>query len=163
MFPMFFWAPQVHLPWSGSVAQTIDLERFFNAIPAQSGDGKIEREAFEVASYGSQLGWLTEVLLDITRSAPPAAPEARAALSYLVEANDKIQELKKAGKAEAERQARSIEDSLLALKKTDAARFASLSERLLPLLAPEVVHGHAAALPAGDGGAKVRPQMSEPD
>lgn len=40
MFPwLWFWAPHIHFPWSGSVAQQIDpnLGWFFGAIQPSSG------------------------------------------------------------------------------------------------------------------------------
>ena len=59
------WAPNVHFPLSGSVAQQIEptTNWFFDAIDANAGSARIERKAFEKASYGRQLGWLTEVVL----------------------------------------------------------------------------------------------------
>ena len=66
MFPwLWFWAPQFHFPWSGSVAQQIDpdLGWFFGAIRPGAGDATVEREAFEVASYGKQLGLISEALV----------------------------------------------------------------------------------------------------
>jgi hypothetical protein len=86
MFPwLWLFAPQVHLPWSGSVAQHIapDTDWFFAGIPAAAGDARIERQAFEVASYGRQLGLLTEVLLDLAAQTPPRSAQARASLGRL--------------------------------------------------------------------------------
>jgi hypothetical protein len=43
-----------------ALSATIDFSPnanwFFDAIPAQAGNAKIEQKAFEVASYGRQLG-----------------------------------------------------------------------------------------------------------
>ena len=70
MYPwLFLWAPQLQLPFSGDVAQRIEprTQWFFDGIDASAGDGRIERRAFEVASYGRQLGLLAEVLVEATR------------------------------------------------------------------------------------------------
>lgn len=74
MYPwLFLWAPQLHLPFGGNVAQQIDPNTnwFFDAIAPTAGNGAIERKAFDVASYGRQLGLITEVLLDIAAKTPP--------------------------------------------------------------------------------------------
>jgi hypothetical protein len=60
-------APQFHFPFSGGVSQAIDpdITWFQNLIRPGAGDARIERRAFEeVASYGKQLGLITEVLLE---------------------------------------------------------------------------------------------------
>jgi hypothetical protein len=56
----------VHWPWSGSVAQDISPSLLF-----KSGDSDTEvRVLREVASYGKQIGKLTEVLLAIAKVVP---------------------------------------------------------------------------------------------
>jgi len=58
---MFWWwfAPQVHYPLSGAVDQDISP-----TLLAQSGNPGVERAVLEnVASYGSQIGALSEVVL----------------------------------------------------------------------------------------------------
>lgn len=135
MYPMqWFWAPQLHFPWSGGVAQQIELDRFFDAIPPDAGDGKIERKAFDVASYGRQLGWISEVLLDLAKTAPPSSGQAREALQNLVEANEAIQRIKRAQDAGRAMTAQTIEDAIVAMRTRDGEQFRQLSERLLPLL-----------------------------
>lgn len=136
MYPMqWFWAPQLHFPWSGGVAQQIELDRFFDAIPPEAGDGKIERKAFDVASYGRQLGWISEVLLDLAKTAPPSSSQAREALQNLVEANEQIQHIKRAEDADRHvMTAQYIEDAIVKLRTRDGEQFRQLSERLLPLL-----------------------------
>jgi hypothetical protein len=52
MYPwLWFWAPQIHLPWSGNVAQDIDLSvSLFGWIKPSAGNRKVEsRAATEVA------------------------------------------------------------------------------------------------------------------
>lgn len=73
MFPFFwFWAPQVRLPFSGNVVQDIEphLDAFFRGIKPQSGDARIEAQAFDVASYGDQLGVITRLLLEMAERLP---------------------------------------------------------------------------------------------
>lgn len=72
MFPWFWihWspqlAPQLHFPLSGAVTQDI--------LPVQAGAGSaaVEREVGDLASYGRQLGWLSEVMLGQQADATPA-------------------------------------------------------------------------------------------
>jgi len=97
MFPwLWFWAPQVHFPWSGSVAQQIDpnLGWFFGAIRPEAGDGTVEREAFEVASYGKQLGLISEALLGSSGRSSVTAGQANEALEHLEKIRIKIESLK---------------------------------------------------------------------
>ncbi|HJU99584.1 MAG TPA: hypothetical protein VJ752_03445 [Burkholderiaceae bacterium] len=136
MYPMqWFWAPQLHFPWSGGVAQQIELDRFFNAIPPEAGDGKIERKAFDVASYGRQLGWISEVLLDLTRLTPPSSAPARKALESMTVANQEIQHIKHAENASRlAMTAQTIADAVVTLRARDGEQFRLLCDRLLPLL-----------------------------
>jgi hypothetical protein len=144
MFPLLWlWSPRIFLPWSGSVKQEIELDRFFNAIPASAGDGAIEGAAFKRASYGSQLGWLTEVLLETMKDVPA---DETSPLGKLRLANEDIQRLKPkqrlAARPTRELSGEQIASYLDTLRASDRARHAQLSAQLRPLLAG-----------AGDGGA----------
>ena len=98
MYPWFWWwAPQVHLPFSGNVAQRIDPDTswFFGAIHPVAGDGAVERRIHEdVASYGRQLGLITEVLLGLTGQDGITAEQARDALERLKAIHIEVEELK---------------------------------------------------------------------
>jgi GTP-binding protein EngB required for normal cell division len=55
-----------NFPLSGNVNQKIEPDWFSNTINADVGDSEIEREIFQkVASYGKQIGMVTEVLISI--------------------------------------------------------------------------------------------------
>lgn len=124
MFPWFwFWAPQVHWPFSGAVTQDIAPEAFFGAIPARAGDGQVERRAFELASYGRQLGWLTEALL-AQAGHGVSAQAGEQALDKLAALRERIEALK------AERHADLEADADAALQRLAAADPAAL-QRLL--------------------------------
>jgi hypothetical protein len=134
MFPWFWlWAPQVHLPWSGSVSQHIapDTDWFFAGIPAQAGDARVEQQAFGVASYGRQLGLITEVLLALAQEAPPSDAKARESVARLQAIRDQIEQLKH---AEVERWADALADELRAVQRRGGARARALQQRLQPLL-----------------------------
>jgi len=94
---LIYWAPQLHLPFGGNVAQRIEpnVTWFFDAIDARAGDSKIERKAFEVASYGRQLGLITELLLDISKDTPPQSSKGKEALRRITEISEEIEGLKK--------------------------------------------------------------------
>src|SRR5262245_42909300 len=93
---LVFWAPQLYLPFSGSVAQRIEPNTnwFFDSIAPSAGDGQIERKAFDVASYGRQLGLITEVLMDFARKNPPSTAEGRESLRRLKVIQAEIERLK---------------------------------------------------------------------
>ena len=129
MFPFFwFWAPQIHFPLSGSVAQQIqpDLSLFFDAIPSSSGNKNVEREAFEIASYGKQLGLLIEAVLGMARKGEVSEAEKEAALARLENIRQDIEQVK--GNTEQARLAslsRQIDD----LRRQQPEAFAELSRR----------------------------------
>ena len=127
MFPwLWFWSPTLHLPFSGSVAQQIepDTQWFFAGIPSQAGNGQIEKKAFEVASYGSQLGWITEVLLAQASPGSVDADRAAGALRKLEKAHAEIEVVKKQSRAEL---AEAASAALARLQQADPAAY----ERLL--------------------------------
>lgn len=155
MFPwLMIWAPQLHFPFSGSVAQQIDPNWFFGAISPAAGDAQIEKEAWQVASYGRQLGLITEVLIALAeQSAPPKAAAKAQAAGVLpddgaappvtpAQAAESLARLKKIrGRIEALKSREQgnllpdIEAQLSALRKSDPRAHARLSRRLRPLLA----------------------------
>ncbi len=99
MFPWFWlWAPQVRLPFSGDVAQDIEprLDWFFNGIKPQAGDARVERQAFEVASYGDQLGAITALLLEWAERLPADAQQRSKPLQELRAIHKRIEAIKDA-------------------------------------------------------------------
>ena len=131
MFPwLWFWAPQFHFPWSGSVAQQIDpdLGWFFGAIRPNAGDATVEREAFEVASYGKQLGLISEALLGLSGRSPVTAEQAALALDRLEEIRKKIETLKDEKAVTSSVDALSAQ--LEALRLQQPAAFERLATRL---------------------------------
>lgn len=139
MFPwFFFWAPQLTMPFGGSVAQRIepDTRWFFGGIAPAAGDAEIERKAFDVATYGRQLGLITEVLVDLAAQSPPTSAKGQKALKRLREIQQRIEQVKEQDAIDALEQI----DSLLArLKKTHPERLAAARRRI------------AHALPVGEG------------
>jgi hypothetical protein len=98
MFPwLWFWSPQFHFPWSGSVRQRIDpiTNWFFDSIPPAAGDGQIEKRAFEVASYGRQLGLIIEVLVEVAAKQAPLSPDAAGSLERLKAIQTAIEKIKR--------------------------------------------------------------------
>lgn len=134
MFPwLWFWAPQVHFPWSGDVAQRIDpvTHWFFQGIEPDAGHARIEEKAFSVASYGKQLGLITELLLALAeRDGAPA--EAAGALEKLKGIAAEIEAIKQ---VEYGRDAADIESRLQAMQRRGGVEFEQLARRLQPLLA----------------------------
>ncbi len=97
MFPWFWlWAPRFNYPWSGNVAQDIspDTTWFFGAIKPQAGIGEVEKEIFDVASYGKQLGLITEVLLSLASADAIDSAKAAESLQRLKEIHAEIEKVK---------------------------------------------------------------------
>jgi hypothetical protein len=126
---LFFWAPQVHLPFGGNVAQQIEPTSswFFDSIPSSAGDPTIEREAFHVATYGRQLGLITEILLDLTERLPLATEEGKVARERLSEIRIRIEGLKRRDASEI---ALEIEALVTRLKERHGDEYPKLRERL---------------------------------
>jgi hypothetical protein len=134
MFPwLWFWAPQFHFPWSGDVAQRVEPNThwFFQGINPGAGNARIEEKAFAVASYGKQLGLITEVLIAQAEQVGSATPEAAESLAKLKAIAREIEAIKS---GEYEQTAIDLEAQLQDLQRRGGPRYAQLSERLLPLL-----------------------------
>jgi hypothetical protein len=130
----FFWAPQLTMPFGGSVAQRIepDTQWFFNGIPPTAGDPAIERKAFDVASYGRQLGLITEVLVDLAGQTPPKTAKGQKSLKRLRDIQLRIEQVKEQDAIDALEQI----DALLArLKKAHPERLAAARQRIAHALA----------------------------
>lgn len=130
----FFWAPQLTMPFGGSVAQRIepDTTWFFNGIAPTAGDPRIERKAFDVATYGRQLGLITEVLVDLAAQTPPTTAKGQKSLKRLREIQLRIEQVKETDAIDALEQI----DALLArLKKSHPERLAAARQRIARALA----------------------------
>ena len=127
------WAPEIHLPLSGAVAQQIEPNTnwFFGAIAPSAGSARIEKRAFDIASYGRQLGLINRVLIALAEqpgTLPAAAAEPLARLKAI---QDRIDQIKvEESQATADQIERQIQD----LKTRNATEFAALAARLRPLL-----------------------------
>lgn len=131
MFPwLWYWAPQVHLPWSGNVAQQIDPDTtwFFNAISPSAGDGRIEQRAVQVASYGRQLGLISELLLDLAEQTPPTTSAGKKARQRLADIERRIEAVKR--EAATDGDDAELLTRLKALQRSDPAAFARLRAQL---------------------------------
>ena len=98
MYPwLWVWSPQVHFPWSGSVAQSIEPNTtwFYNMIPPVSGNAEIEAQVFQLASYGTQLGLITDVLLEVIKETENLSPKATESLKELHNLKTRIEVIKK--------------------------------------------------------------------
>ena len=130
MYPwLFLWAPQLQLPFSGDVAQRIEprTQWFFDGIDTASGDPVIERKAFEVATYGRQLGLITELLLDMAAQTPPRTKAGRASRQRLLAIQAEIERIKT---QDAEAQVQMVEAGLRRLKTRHRAEYEGLIGRL---------------------------------
>ncbi|WP_174575482.1 hypothetical protein [Polaromonas sp. A23] len=113
------------------MAQQIEpnLGWFFGAIRPDAGDGSVEREAFDVASYGKQIGLLTEALLGLSGRSSITAEQAKVALDRLEGIRKQIEELKKRKGAATVEQ---LSEQLEGLRLSQPAAFELLSNRFWP-------------------------------
>jgi hypothetical protein len=121
-------------PGAGGNWQTIDTRWWSPNISVSfAGDPGIEREVSEdVASYGTQIGWLNDIVAALAKAAPGAVeadPDAPAALKKLQAARVKIGKIKKRRKASALDKAR---DALADLGAADKSAYGVLVRSLDP-------------------------------
>lgn len=120
MFPWFWlWAPQLRLPFSGDVAQDIEprLDWFFAGIKPQAGNARIEARAFDVASYGDQLGVISKLLLEWAERLPADVQAASAPLQELRDIHRRIEAIKE---DECERELATLEARVAQLRRRRA-------------------------------------------
>jgi len=130
---LWFWAPQFHFPWSGSVAQHIEPNTtwFSDLIQPGAGNARIEEKAFATASYGKQLGLITEVLIDVAQGVAALSPEATKSLQSLQTIKTRIDAIKSAEYAAA---AAGLVEQIEAMRARGGAEYDSVVQRLRPLL-----------------------------
>jgi hypothetical protein len=129
MFPwLWFYAPQFQFPFSGSVAQRIepDTQWFFAGIPAAAGNGDVEKEAFDIASYGRQLGLISEVLLSMTASDTVSAAQGEESLDRLKKIYRDVEDVKRRHRG---RDFDTATDALSKLQASDPAALSLLLQR----------------------------------
>jgi hypothetical protein len=91
MFPwLWIYAPQTAWPLSGAVTEAFSTEAFFRGIKPGAGVPAVEQQVFEQASYGKQLGWLMDVLVDAIDPATLRSSEAQTALLDLKKLRAKV-------------------------------------------------------------------------
>lgn len=98
MYPwVWLWLPQIHYPLSGAVSQDIEPRAWFSSmVEPGAGDAEIERRAFAVASYGTQLGLLADVLIDIAEQTETLSPHAEQSLTQLRDIKSAVEKIKEA-------------------------------------------------------------------
>jgi hypothetical protein len=117
---LWYWAPQFQFPFSGSVAQRIEPD-FFSNIGSNAGDGEVEREAFDVASYGRQLGLITEVLLSMTSKDTVSRAQGEESLDRLKTIYREVEDVKRRHRASE------VEAARVALEKLQHSDPAALA------------------------------------
>ncbi len=130
MYPwLWFWAPRLHFPFSGDVAQDIEpnTKWFFDAIRPDAGVASVEERAFAVASYGRQLGLITEVLLSLADQKAIDPEGAGRSLERLKSIYREIEDLKNEDLAIS---ANAVSEELERLRKRSPAEFARLIGRI---------------------------------
>jgi hypothetical protein len=112
-----------NFPFSGDVNQKIEPDWFFGAIDSEVGDSEIEKEVFlKVASYGKQIGMLTEVLLSMADNLKISRENIKT-LSKLKELQVKVEAIKTSKKERVKENAKII---LNKLRDCDSEGFKSL-------------------------------------
>ncbi|WP_104152611.1 hypothetical protein [Pokkaliibacter plantistimulans] len=100
MFPWFIhWAP--HYPFSGTLRQSVEPHTrwFFDSIRMGAGDGRTEQQIFDAYSYGTQLGWIIDVLLPLISDGQVGNKKnAVRSTKKLIAAYETIEKIKKLNK-----------------------------------------------------------------
>lgn len=101
MYPWtWFWAPRIQFPFSGALSQNVDPNTswFFDSIEPPAGIGDLEKKIFDLSSYGTQLGLITDVLLALpgADAASLTSDAAKKSLARLKQINETIGTIKRA-------------------------------------------------------------------
>lgn len=131
MYPwLWLWAPHVEFPLSGNVTQDIEpVSRLFSITTSpDAGNPKIEQKAFDVASYGKQLGLITEVLIEIAERTLPDRGKENESLQNLRCIQAEIQKIKD---SEYDIELQDVEQKIKAIRRRGGARSQALSRKLL--------------------------------
>ncbi len=139
MYPWFWiWSPNIHMPLSGAVDEDIDstiitpnMSAYFKGITEQAGNRQVERQAVAVASYGRQLGLITEVLIASAKKIGPLSDDAESSLQRLEEIQDSIEQIKT---KQAATDSQKIEQQLQDMMQNNPEEFLRLKPRLLEVL-----------------------------
>lgn len=135
MFPwLFLWSPQIHFPFSGAVTQDISPDTFFGWINPAAGDGKIEREIFDSASYGKQIGILSEVVLSLVDSKSIFAAERRHAIEQLESIHADVSAIKSKHRKRKVESATRLLEQLQQSAPEEVERIIEKFQRTLPRL-----------------------------
>jgi hypothetical protein len=137
MYPwLWFWAPQFHFPFSGGVAQRIepDTNWFFAGIRPEAGNGDVEQQIFDVASYGRQLGLITEVLLSQSSPGTIARDKAAQSLTQLESVYREVEDVKRRNCDTLARSAVAVLEKLQASNPAELARVLGRFSPATPLL-----------------------------
>jgi len=110
---------QFNFPWSGDVVQHIDPDLIIGAIPAEAGDARMEKAIANKASYGRQLGLITEVLMALVDEVAPGI-QTHKSHKKLKEIQEDAEKIKKEMKEATREAARRL---LEKLSKNDREAF----------------------------------------
>lgn len=130
MYPwLWFWAPHIEFPLSGDVTQDIEpiVALFKGAMGPDAGHPQIEQKAFEKASYGKQLGLITEVLISVAEKMLPEGGKQNNSLKELKRIRDEIEKIKE---AEYDAEFRQTERRVVAISKRGGARARALKNAM---------------------------------
>lgn len=125
MYPwLWFYAPHLQFPFSGALSQWVEpnTDWFFGSIPPQAGIGEVEKKIFDVASYGRQLGLITEVLLGSVREESLDSEDARDSLARLKRVQSDIENVKSEHELQLADSAVAILEKLRAKNPDELAR-----------------------------------------
>ena len=126
MFPWFWiWAPQ--FPFSDF---TVSPQTDWSIGNTASGNPRLEQHIHQdVASYGRQIGWLSEVLLQLAGSETVTQQQALESLARLEKLRGDIEALKVADRATTQDQAIALLDKLA---RSDPDGFVRVLQRFMP-------------------------------
>ena len=126
MYPwLWFWAPHIEFPLSGNVTQDIEpiVSLFKGTNDPEAGNPQIEQRAFRKASYGKQLGLITEVLISVAEKTLPNTGEGSESLQELKRIREAIQEIKE---DEYDTELKQTEQRIAAIRRRGGARAKAL-------------------------------------
>lgn len=137
MFPwLWIYAPQIAWPLSGAVSEAFSTAAFFRGIKPGAGVPAIEQQIFDQASYGKQLGWIMDVLVEAIDAPALRSPEAQTSLLNLKKLHATVERIKREHRQDRVAAAAALLDQLQTESPEELARLLQRYQPGRELLAP---------------------------
>lgn len=138
MFPWFWiWTPRFDFPLSGNVTQDVATDWFFSGIRSKAGNAALEKAIFNHATYGKQLGVVTDALVGLLAPESLEPDQREETKTQLMALYADIQTIKEQHKQDMNQQVNDTIAYLQSLKVNNPEAFGRILREFQPDLGGE--------------------------